>query len=556
MRSLRGHTDHVQEVVFSKKGNKLKVSSTSNDKTVRIWDVEKREQENSLEGHASGTIGLAVSMDGRRIVSGVQDGKIIIWDADTKEITRCLSHHTDWVICIKFSPDEKRLASASVDGTLKIWDAETWELVFDIDDHQDKVWTMAYSPNGTKIASGSYDQTVRIWNATTSKQQIQPLPHDAVVRSIVWSPDSLRLISACNDGQIYFWSAPTGAQLGSPLRAHPDKINLLAISPNGELIASASVDHTARLWSTSTRKPFGRVLQHASSVSTVAFSPEGQLVATGGRENTIFLWDISQESTIMTNAVSPSSIPPASSITTYIDQVINLCFVYRVAHLIQIYFKSSASSNPRSDSSTSDEPDGTEFAIELVGSRDAATSPTPPRGRSHHEIPSPVRTSPSVELPDAIQVPPETVNPRDATTSPSPSLPPIDHPPQISAASASAPTPGSPPKTFWKRFPMLNRSAASGDSKRWQLLRVGSIMYATSSLYEHVLNLILGGASIGTWNMMMPSNSRLIVPVFTLVAAFPSFYRIIHPLPSPLDITTRNVAVFPIPSPCVVHSSI
>jgi WD40 repeat protein len=81
IRSFRGHTDLIQEVVFSKNGNKL--ISTSYDKTVRIWDVEKGEQENSLEGHASGTVGLAVSMDGRRIVSGAKDGKIIIWDADT-----------------------------------------------------------------------------------------------------------------------------------------------------------------------------------------------------------------------------------------------------------------------------------------------------------------------------------------------------------------------------------------------------------------------------------------------------------------------------------------
>ncbi|KAG2740378.1 WD40 repeat-like protein, partial [Suillus brevipes Sb2] len=116
IRSLRGHTDHVQEVAFLKNGNKVKVLSTSNDKTVRIWDMDTGKQNNSFEGHGSGTTGLAVSVDGRRIVSGAQDGKIIIWDADTKEIIRCLSHHTDWVICIQFSPDEKRLASTSSDG--------------------------------------------------------------------------------------------------------------------------------------------------------------------------------------------------------------------------------------------------------------------------------------------------------------------------------------------------------------------------------------------------------------------------------------------------------
>ncbi|KAG2741405.1 WD40 repeat-like protein [Suillus brevipes Sb2] len=458
-----GHTKWVYRVVFSKNGNKLKVVSTSHDKTVRIWDVDTGEQENSFEGHTSETYGLVVSMDRRRIVSGAKDGKIMIWNADTKEIIRCVSHHTDWVNCIQFSPDEKRLASASNDGTLKIWDADTGELVFDVEDHQGRVWTVAYSPNGTKIASGSADCTVRMWNAATGKQQTQPLIHDKPVRSIVWSPDSRRLISGCNGGHIYFWSAPTGAQLGSPLRAHSGAIVLLVISPDGELIASASRDHTARLWSISTRKPFGRVLQHADGVNTVAFSPDGQLVVTASDENmSIFLWDISQESTTMIHAVSPSFVSPASNITSYIDQPSENFHSH--SHSL------SASSTPASNYP----PYGTEFPLETVGSRDAATSPSsslPPQDQSLHEILFPVRTSPPVELPERIQVPLDTITSRDA----SPSFPPRGSS-QFIAASASTPVLASPPKSFWKRFPMLNRSSASVGSKRWKFPRFGTIM--------------------------------------------------------------------------------
>ncbi|KIK35721.1 hypothetical protein CY34DRAFT_811914 [Suillus luteus UH-Slu-Lm8-n1] len=90
IRSLRGHNKWVYRVVFSENGNKLKVVSTSHDKTVRIWDVDTGEQENSFEWHTSQTYGLVVSMDRRRIVSGAKDGKIIICNADTKEIIRCL----------------------------------------------------------------------------------------------------------------------------------------------------------------------------------------------------------------------------------------------------------------------------------------------------------------------------------------------------------------------------------------------------------------------------------------------------------------------------------
>ncbi|KIK35720.1 hypothetical protein CY34DRAFT_561121 [Suillus luteus UH-Slu-Lm8-n1] len=336
-----------------------------------------------------------------------------------------------------------------------------------------------------------------MWNAATGKQQTQPLIHDKPVRSIVWSPDSRRLISGCSDGQIYFWSAPTSAQLGFPLRAHSSTIFMLAISPDGELIASASKDHTARLWSTSTRKAFGRVLQHADEVNTVAFSPSGQLVATSSDENlAIFLWDISQECTIMT-AVSPSFASPASNITNYIDQPSENFHSHSLS-------ASSALNEP---------PHGTEFPSEAEGSRDAATSPSPslpPQGQSQHEIPSPVLTPPAIELPDGIQEPLESNNSHDAAPFPSPSFPPqgSSHP-QIATASASTP----PPKPFWKHLHILNRSAASVDSKGWKFPRIATII-----------------ASVGTQDLMIPSISMLTVHahVFTpCYSGYPSFYRIV-----------------------------
>lgn len=165
----------------------------------------------------------------------------------------------------------------------------------------------------------------------------------------------------------------------------------------------------------------------------------------------------------MTNSVSPSFVSPASNIASYIDQP-------------------SASTDSLSGSSTPalDElPDEPEFPSELGGSRDAATLPLPslPQGYSHHEMSSPVRTSPLLELPDRIQVTPETISSRDAAPSTLPSFPPQgSSDPQIATALASTPVLASPPKSFWKRFPMFDRFAASVVSKQWKLPRIGSIM--------------------------------------------------------------------------------
>ncbi|KIK91990.1 hypothetical protein PAXRUDRAFT_603243 [Paxillus rubicundulus Ve08.2h10] len=311
IKSLHGHTYCVQELIFSKDVDELKVVSTSLDETVRIWDAGTGKQVGEpLLGHAAETIGIAISTDGTKIVSGGEDGKIIMWSAEARTIIRIIKPRMSGdnlrVISLSFSPDDKTFASASGNGTCTVWDSETGEFLLDFDDHQDSVEIVSYSSSGVKIASGSSDHTIRIRNTQTGERLTQPLLHADAVRSIVWSPDSRQLISTCDDGQICFWSAPTGTQLGSPLQAHLNEINCVAISPSGSLLASASSDHTARLWNMVTRQPVGHVLQHNDEVYTVAFSPNGQFVATGGEEGIIFLWDISQEGVIATDVVSVS----------------------------------------------------------------------------------------------------------------------------------------------------------------------------------------------------------------------------------------------------------
>ena len=75
--------------------------------------------------------------------------------------------------------------------------------------------------------------------------------------------------------------------------AHVDYVRALAFSPNGNLLASGSVDKTAKLWDMSTSKCVRTLKGHASWVRGVALIPNGKLLASGSRDETIKLWDMS-----------------------------------------------------------------------------------------------------------------------------------------------------------------------------------------------------------------------------------------------------------------------
>jgi WD40 repeat protein len=80
--------------------------------------VEKK----SLTGHTGWIRSLAVSPDGKVLVSASDDQTIKFWDLATGRNFRTLKDHTGAVRCVTFSPDGKRLASASWDRTIKLWE--------------------------------------------------------------------------------------------------------------------------------------------------------------------------------------------------------------------------------------------------------------------------------------------------------------------------------------------------------------------------------------------------------------------------------------------------
>jgi len=185
----------------------------------------------TIEEHIGTVTSLAITPDGKTLVSGSWDKTIKIWDLNTKLCLSTLKGHSQEVTSLAITPDGKTLVSGSWDKTIKIWDLNTKHCLSTLKGHLDWVSSLATS-NGKTLVSG------RIWDLNT-KHCLSNLKKDLQQEaSLAITPDGKILVSG-NGDKIKIWDLNTKLCL-STLKGHSQEVTSLAITPDGKTLISGS----------------------------------------------------------------------------------------------------------------------------------------------------------------------------------------------------------------------------------------------------------------------------------------------------------------------------
>ena len=115
--------------------------------------------------------------------------------------------------------------------------------------------------------------------------------HTSWVESVAFSPDGQMLASGSLDKTIRLWDVPSGVAQQTFIR-HTDRVYSVCFSPDGRTLASGSADKTICLWDIASGGLLKTLTGHTSWVKSVTFSPDGRTLASGSADKTICLWDI------------------------------------------------------------------------------------------------------------------------------------------------------------------------------------------------------------------------------------------------------------------------
>lgn len=127
--------------------------------------------------------------------------------------------------------------------------------------------------------------------------------HTAPVTSAIFSPDGGLVASASIDHSVFLWDSSSGA-VRATLLGHADAATALAFSPDGRFLASGggAADQTIRLWEVASGKEARALLGHSGAITALAFSPDGTLLASASSDQTVRLWRMGEAEPVATFA--------------------------------------------------------------------------------------------------------------------------------------------------------------------------------------------------------------------------------------------------------------
>ncbi len=325
-----GHNDWVDFIAFSPCGEFL--TSSSKDKSLRVWDIAKGVQKEVYIDFGStrikpfysteGELFVIVDGEGTIEVRNVERGKKLpipeiqprsidaMWFrefpqlalenitcnkmsnlGDNIHLTTMLRRFNHVPEPVLFLPDGKTLASTSDSRGITLWDVESKQARETLLEDK-RLTSFTVLPCGNII--GAYIRANEdygcVWDARKPAEPIAEFTEEAQLTwKMAFSPTDDRLAVGSREGTIYLYDFKNKEKL-KPFIGHTDFIWSVSFSPDGKRLVSGSSDKTARLWDVETSKEINTLpLKKSSTLMAIAFSPCRKVIA-GGMSGELRLW--------------------------------------------------------------------------------------------------------------------------------------------------------------------------------------------------------------------------------------------------------------------------
>jgi WD40 repeat protein len=233
---------------------------------------------------------MAVSPGGRfLVVQATQQASWSVWSIETgKQLGPIDGESRRW---IAFAPDGKTLALAGLDRKVLLCDLATQKVK--ASDLRGYPQIIEWLRDGKTLLIGALDDLALLDVATAKEVRRIKLPRLDIRRHAL-SPDGKVLAVVDWSPRIRLFDLVNGKEMHADGLGHRAPVGVVAVSPDGRLIASGANDATLILWERATGKLLHSLKGHQAHLTGLAFTPDSKSLVAADNNGLILLWDVAR----------------------------------------------------------------------------------------------------------------------------------------------------------------------------------------------------------------------------------------------------------------------
>lgn len=154
------------------------------DETVRLYDLDKKQETAVLDLHRGNVNSVAFSKDGNSLFSAAHDGKILMWDMNSYRFVRPVYRH-GWGINSITLLDEDRILFGALDGTVAVVSIKKADLLFNVAKQDRPIQSVKISNDGALAAFADASGIIEVFAASSGKR----IEREEVTFGPVWDFD-------------------------------------------------------------------------------------------------------------------------------------------------------------------------------------------------------------------------------------------------------------------------------------------------------------------------------------------------------------------------------
>jgi WD40 repeat protein/beta-lactamase regulating signal transducer with metallopeptidase domain len=301
----------TRNLAFSPDGKQIATASGS---TVRLWDAATGKELPLTDGHQGALAAVALSADGKTVVSWGADRTVRRWEAATGKALGSFGVPPG-TTSVSLSPDGKTVALANVDNSIRLVETATGKELHKLAGPPNGTGALAFAPDGRVLAARGGDNAIRLYDVARGSE-LRPITAQATDNPAYGDVAVVKaraLLGGNSSAGLVF--SPDGKLLASP-GSSSSVVGARGAAGVGARGASGGARGTIDLYDVATGKVV-RKIESAQPVANFAFSPDGRVLAAENADQSITLWEVASGKERAHQGKPPVQPAPPTGLVAY-----------------------------------------------------------------------------------------------------------------------------------------------------------------------------------------------------------------------------------------------